>query len=158
MNTNSLKNDDQMKPYMINVQNKFEAFIQASPKECSVPVPLVMQYGSEESVDTSAPSGIVEIDIHATKRRNLFFSTVCANFSTMAAGNAMAWSSPSIPNMMDQGLIDEYEAAWLTSMLAVGASIGPFLAYRLVESFGRKKLLILDMVLLIFSWVLLGKI
>uniref|UniRef100_A0A8D8RQ41 Facilitated trehalose transporter Tret1 n=1 Tax=Cacopsylla melanoneura TaxID=428564 RepID=A0A8D8RQ41_9HEMI len=156
MNTNSLKNDDQMKPYMINVQNKFEAFIQASPKECSVPVPLVMQYGSEESVDTSAPSGIVEIDIHATKRRNLFFSTVCANFSTMAAGNAMAWSSPSIPNMMDQGLIDEYEAAWLTSMLAVGASIGPFLAYRLVESFGRKKLLILDMVLLIFSWVLLG--
>ncbi|KAL1454074.1 hypothetical protein WDU94_010361 [Cyamophila willieti] len=148
--------DEQRKPYIINVQTEFKAYIQAEPKVNSPPEPCRMQYGSEESVDPSAPSGIVEIDIHATQRRNLFFSTVCANLSATAAGNAMAWSSPSIPKMMDQGLIDEYEAAWLTSLLAVGASIGPFLAYRLVDSLGRKKLLILDMMLLLFSWLLLG--
>uniref|UniRef100_A0A8D9ELG7 Uncharacterized protein n=1 Tax=Cacopsylla melanoneura TaxID=428564 RepID=A0A8D9ELG7_9HEMI len=67
---------------------------------------------------------------YSNQVRRGFIIGLLANFSTMAAGNAMAWSSPSIPNMMDQGLIDEYEAAWLTSMLAVGASIGPFLAYR----------------------------
>lgn len=89
-------------------------------------------------------------------RRNLYFAAMCANLGSISAGCAMAWSSPAIPNMKAAGLIDDDQGSWLTSLLGVGAALGPFMAYRLVDKIGRKTTILLDMVLFVLSWVLLG--
>uniref|UniRef100_A0A8D8Q6F1 Facilitated trehalose transporter Tret1 n=1 Tax=Cacopsylla melanoneura TaxID=428564 RepID=A0A8D8Q6F1_9HEMI len=92
---------------------------------------------------------------HPTRRRNLYLAAFGANLASVASGCAMAWSSPSIPKLKDQGLIDDNQGSWLTSLLAVGASIGPFLAYRLVDRIGRRTTIILNMLVIIISWALL---
>lgn len=91
-----------------------------------------------------------------SRRRHLYLAALCVNLSSIAAGCAMAWSSPSIPNMQAAGLIDENQGSWLTSLLAVGAAVGPFLVYRLVDKIGRKTIILLDMVLFVLAWLLLG--
>ncbi|KAI5715228.1 hypothetical protein M8J77_012612 [Diaphorina citri] len=91
-----------------------------------------------------------------TGRRNLYLAAFCANLASVTTGCAMVWSSPSIPKMKAAGLIDDFQASWLTSLLAVGGVVGPFLSYRLIDKIGKRATIILDMYLFILSWALLG--
>ncbi|KAL1449670.1 hypothetical protein WDU94_002155, partial [Cyamophila willieti] len=62
---------------------------------------------------------------------------------------------PPFPNSKTRASLMMIRGSWLTSLLAVGASIGPFLAYRLVDRIGRRTTIILNMLVIIISWALL---
>lgn len=70
----------------------------------------------------------------------------------------MAWTSPVL-DTIDKSLGVEVSAtsrSWIGSLIAVGAICGPLFASKLLDTVGRKWTLILDVMLLIVSWVIVG--
>lgn len=77
----------------------------------------------------------------------------------MAAGCVLTWSSPTIAKVTKHGeriLVTIDQGAWLSSLVAVGASLGPFVASSVVNKIGRKWTIISDMFLFLASWSILA--
>lgn len=86
----------------------------------------------------------------------LYFSV---NFASVSAGCVLTWSSPIITKLTKTGeriLITEDQGAWLSSLVAVGASLGPFVAGCTIDKIGRKWTIIADMILFLASWFILA--
>ncbi|KAG5881445.1 Facilitated trehalose transporter Tret1, partial [Gonioctena quinquepunctata] len=60
------------------------------------------------------------------------------------AGTALTWSSPEIPKLTNTTTspfgrtIDEDEASWISSLVTLGAALGPYLFCLLADKMGRK--------------------
>lgn len=77
----------------------------------------------------------------------------------MAAGCVLTWSSPTIPKITKEGekvYVTNAEGAWLSSLVAMGASLGPFIASVVVNRIGRKWTILTDMLLFLMSWAMLA--
>lgn len=64
----------------------------------------------------------------------------------------MTWSSPTMPKLNKS----PEEKAWIISLVALGASLGPFIASFIVNKLGRKWTIIADMFLFLISWSVLA--
>ncbi|XP_022188572.1 facilitated trehalose transporter Tret1 isoform X2 [Nilaparvata lugens] len=91
-----------------------------------------------------------------TSNRNLYIACCICNLASFAAGNALTWSSPTISKMKENNEIHISQESWLGSLIALGASLGPFVSGFLIDRIGRKKTLYLNAVLIILSWILIG--
>jgi MFS family permease len=80
--------------------------------------------------------------------------TLCSNFvltanlASIIGGAAYSWTSPVLPklndvdNMVDNPFgrpITPFEESWITSIISVGAAIGPLLAATVMDRIGRKE-------------------
>lgn len=71
----------------------------------------------------------------------------------------LTWSSPTIAKITKSGervQVTEAEGAWLSSLVAVGASLGPFIASAVVNKMGRKGTILADMLIFLVSWSMLA--
>lgn len=45
------------------------------------------------------------------------------------SGNILvAWPSPTIPKLLEEGIINEDQGSWLVSIFGIGAIFGPFVS------------------------------
>nr|BAQ02377.1 sugar transporter [Nilaparvata lugens] len=91
-------------------------------------------------------------------RLRLYLAAFSANLSFTSCGCAMAWTSPVLDNL-DKSLgmeVSTSSKSWIGSLIAVGAICGPLMANKLLDRVGRRWTLILDVMLLILSWVIVG--
>lgn len=77
----------------------------------------------------------------------------------IAVGCTWGWTSPVLPRLMEQNSwlkITEEEGSWIGSFLAIGGIVGPLLSSQLLDAIGRKWTLIVNAVLLLVGWGVLG--
>ncbi|XP_075232525.1 facilitated trehalose transporter Tret1-like [Lycorma delicatula] len=87
---------------------------------------------------------------------NLYIATCACNLAAFSAGNALTWSSPTISKLQKVGAIQLEQESWVGSTIALGASVGPFVAGALVDRIGRKTTLLLTSVMFLASWALIA--
>ncbi|XP_063707226.1 facilitated trehalose transporter Tret1-like [Culicoides brevitarsis] len=88
---------------------------------------------------------------------------VIVSIASVAAGTAIAWSSPVNPKLSEDTLHDtpldrvatEIEKSWIGSLVALGAFITPFIAGPLSDKIGRKWTLLSSAIFFILSFILL---
>lgn len=94
-----------------------------------------------------------------------YIAAAAANLSTMTAGVMLGWTSPILSRLQrtpvepDNPLgvpITKMESAWIGSLVAIGATIGSFLAGYAAERWGRKRTLLFSAVLFLLGWVLVA--
>ncbi|XP_055377859.1 facilitated trehalose transporter Tret1-like [Condylostylus longicornis] len=86
-----------------------------------------------------------------------------ANLSSFAVGTCIGWTSPIFPKLEkpDETLLSHVikssseEAAWIGSLLTVGALVAPFVAGPLADRIGRKWTLLSSAIFFIIAYVLL---
>ncbi|KAF7279163.1 hypothetical protein GWI33_007574 [Rhynchophorus ferrugineus] len=77
-----------------------------------------------------------------------YIAACTANLAAFTCGITLGWTSPVLPKlqtMIDNPLsepISESDAAWIGSLLPLGAALGPFLAGALSDKIGRKRTLL----------------
>ncbi|KAJ8911277.1 hypothetical protein NQ315_015280, partial [Exocentrus adspersus] len=70
------------------------------------------------------------------------------NLLLLACGAALTWSSPELPKLLDPATtpfrrtISPQESSWISSIITLGASIGPFLFGFVADKIGRKSTLL----------------
>ncbi|XP_075229487.1 facilitated trehalose transporter Tret1-like isoform X2 [Lycorma delicatula] len=82
---------------------------------------------------------------------------VCLAYVSVAC--TWAWTSPVLPRLRQPGSwlpITEEEGSWIGSFLAIGGIIGPLTSSQMLDLIGRKWTLILNSVLLLIGWAVLG--
>ncbi|KAJ8946865.1 hypothetical protein NQ318_006775, partial [Aromia moschata] len=98
------------------------------------------------------------------KHQFVYFAAASANIMTMFSAIGYAWPSPSIPKL--NGQVDPernplprpttiLEDSWITSLMSLGALVGPLFSSILANKFGRKRTLIMFSVPMILSNVIL---
>lgn len=85
-------------------------------------------------------------------RRNLNFLVSIAAIST---GSVLAWTSPVLPQLVQENLITQDQEGVVGSMLAVGSLISALPAGYFADRFGRKRTLISLAVPLLINWILI---
>lgn len=83
--------------------------------------------------------------METVKKSRVYLAAVSANLSSFAIGTCLGWTSPIIPKLKqpteDSPLVDPIskdEEAWISSLIAIGALIAPFIAGPLADCIGRK--------------------
>lgn len=79
----------------------------------------------------------------------------------LSIGTFLGWSSPSLPKFMEgdneNGLrLNSEEASWVVSLLTLGAAVGSIFPVLIVNVIGRKKVMLLNAVPVIISWVIIA--
>ncbi|XP_050534195.1 facilitated trehalose transporter Tret1-like [Daktulosphaira vitifoliae] len=93
---------------------------------------------------------------------NLYLAACTVNIGAFAVGCAITWSSPTIFKLKNGDLsanglsITDTEGAWIASLIALGAAIGPLIARFLVDRIGRKRTILFAISLLTISWLIIG--
>ncbi|XP_055909003.1 facilitated trehalose transporter Tret1-like [Eupeodes corollae] len=96
------------------------------------------------------------------KKSRVYLAAVCANLSSFAIGTCLGWTSPIIPKLqqntddspMDVGITKE-EEAWISSLIAIGALVAPFVAGPLADWIGRKWTMLSSTIFFIAAYVLM---
>jgi sugar porter (SP) family MFS transporter len=92
-------------------------------------------------------------------------SLLTANLASIIAGAAYSWTSPVLPKLNAVENIDDnpfgrpitpFEESWITSLVSVGAAIGPLLSIPVMDRIGRKKTLLIVAVPMIVSHLILA--
>lgn len=73
---------------------------------------------------------------------NIIVDDCSATLSALAAGAAIAWSSPVLPLLQGAKVITEEQAAWVGALITLGAFVGALPAGALADMVGRKGLLV----------------
>ena len=82
------------------------------------------------------------------------FAALCASLANLARGFVLGYSSPSIPELTDAGLLaDEDETSWYGSLTPIGSLFGALIGGWLTHSFGRKLSTMLTCLPLAFGWL-----
>lgn len=84
----------------------------------------------------------------------------------MAAGCALTWSSPTLDKLKKKAnqepdpsfslTITDEESTWVSSLVTLGAAIGPILSGFILDRLGRKNTILFSMILSIITWLLIG--
>ncbi|CAH1376071.1 unnamed protein product, partial [Tenebrio molitor] len=87
------------------------------------------------------------------------------NLASIIGGAAYSWTSPVLPKLNDAENMDDnpfgrpitpFEESWITSLVSVGAAIGPLLAATIMDRIGRKKTLLMIVVPMVVSHIILA--
>lgn len=84
-----------------------------------------------------------------------FLAAFLATLSAVAAGSSIAWTSPTLPLLIQDGKITKDEGPWVGSLLTLGAFVGALPAGTIANKIGRKTLLLSVSVPLIAAWGLI---
>lgn len=106
-----------------------------------------------------------EMKSRKPKNAFLYFAVVALNLASFTLGMAFAWSSPSIPRL--NGMVDPEnnplnppldlnQASWVTSIVALGATVSPFFAAMCSDKYGRKKTVLLFMIPIVIGFATLA--
>lgn len=101
---------------------------------------LLEAEGGED--DPNAP--VSEQDAYLSKVRNgkLYLATFVAVLGPLSFGFVLGYSSPAIPDLTNTDdprlRLDNVQASWFASIVAVGAAVGGLLGGWMVEKIGRK--------------------
>ncbi|XP_075148730.1 facilitated trehalose transporter Tret1 [Haematobia irritans] len=97
------------------------------------------------------------------KTGRIFLAAVAANLSAFAVGTCLGWTSPVTPKLkandtsdspLDQP-INSSDEAWISSIVALGALVAPFVAGPLADKIGRKWVLLSSSVFFVLAYVLM---
>lgn len=107
----------------------------------------------EKSIPISIPEKVVKPGLV-----NLYFAAFAVTLPFFSVGCCLSWTSPTLPALADAGWIsvDDEQGSWIGSLLMLGATLGAFLSGQLLDSVGRKRTLLVDVILLILSWACLA--
>ncbi|XP_055850155.1 facilitated trehalose transporter Tret1-like [Episyrphus balteatus] len=78
------------------------------------------------------------------KKSRVYLAAIAANLSSFAIGTCLGWTSPIMPKLQhftpDSPIdaIDKEQEAWISSLIAIGALVTPFIAGPLADFIGRK--------------------
>ena len=86
---------------------------------------------------------------------NFFYSSFCAYLAAFSFGIMIGYTSPSLPDMERQRILDKNQGSWFGSLATIGAMVGSFLGGWLVQYIGRRKTLIGTAVPFILGWFLI---
>ncbi|XP_018796569.1 PREDICTED: facilitated trehalose transporter Tret1 isoform X1 [Bactrocera latifrons] len=97
------------------------------------------------------------------KTIRIFIAAIAANISAFAVGTCLGWTSPIAPKLKAQDPTDSpldrpittEEDAWISSLVALGALIAPFVAGPLADRIGRKWVLLSSSVFFVFAYILM---
>uniref|UniRef100_A0A034W7W8 Facilitated trehalose transporter Tret1 n=1 Tax=Bactrocera dorsalis TaxID=27457 RepID=A0A034W7W8_BACDO len=97
------------------------------------------------------------------KTIRIFIAAIAANISAFAVGTCLGWTSPMSPKLKAQDPTDSpldrpittEEDAWISSLVALGALIAPFVAGPLADRIGRKWVLLSSSVFFVFAYILM---
>ncbi|GAB0086102.1 TRET1 [Sergentomyia squamirostris] len=73
-----------------------------------------------------------------------YLATICGNIATIVFGITVSWVSPIMPvlfsdeNILPSGPISKDQAAWINSVMCLGAFAGNLVFGTLVDRIGRK--------------------
>ncbi|KAK3094967.1 hypothetical protein FSP39_008433 [Pinctada imbricata] len=84
----------------------------------------------------------------------LIITSICACMGPLVFGYTIGYSSPAIPGLEKEGILDgKGLTAWFGSLITVGAMIGGPLGGHLIESSGRKRVIQFAAVIFLVSWL-----
>lgn len=97
------------------------------------------------------------------KTERIFMAAVAANLSAFAVGTCLGWTSPIAPKLKSDDTsdsplnhkINSEEDAWISSIVAIGALVAPFVAGPLADKIGRKWVLLSSSVFYILAYILM---
>ncbi|XP_026476968.1 facilitated trehalose transporter Tret1-like [Ctenocephalides felis] len=105
---------------------------------------------------------LVRRDNSGSKLRLLTIAGV-AHLSILYAGMILGWTSPTLPRLekpTDDNPLDSpltpTESAWIGSIVALGAAVGPFPGGSMADRFGRKGAILLSTLPTFVGWLLIG--
>lgn len=82
------------------------------------------------------------------------FAALCASLANLARGFVLGYSSPSIPELTDAGLLaSEDETSWYGSLTPIGSLVGALIGGWLTHSLGRKLSTMLTCLPLALGWL-----
>ncbi|ODM94060.1 Facilitated trehalose transporter Tret1 [Orchesella cincta] len=84
-----------------------------------------------------------------------YLAAATVTIGGFSLGNVLGWSSPAIPNLANSGDfpdIQNYQKAWIGSLVTIGALVGACCSGYLIEKIGRKKSLLVVGIPYIIGW------
>ncbi|XP_058797884.1 facilitated trehalose transporter Tret1-like [Phymastichus coffea] len=87
-----------------------------------------------------------------------YISAVSVCFLSIGVGSGLAWTSPVLPHLKaaDSWLpMDEEQASWVSSLLAIGSMMGALPAGVVANSIGRKRTILLLAIPFLLSWAII---
>ncbi|GJQ75914.1 hypothetical protein Trydic_g17974 [Trypoxylus dichotomus] len=82
-----------------------------------------------------------------------YVATVCVSLGAICTGCVLAWTSPVLPQLVQENIITSDQEGIVGSMLALGSLISALPAGYLADKFGRKKTLISLAIPLLLNWI-----
>ncbi|XP_059218707.1 facilitated trehalose transporter Tret1 [Stomoxys calcitrans] len=97
------------------------------------------------------------------KTGRIFLAAVAANLSAFAVGTCLGWTSPVTPKLKSSDTsdspldhpIDSTDEAWISSIVALGALVAPFVAGPLADKIGRKWVLLSSSLFFVIAYALM---
>ncbi|ALC47794.1 CG1213, partial [Drosophila busckii] len=101
-------------------------------------------------------------NMEPVKTSRIFLAAVAANLSAFVVGTCLGWTSPIGPKLKSNDISDSPldrpitndEDAWISSLIAIGALIAPFVAGPLADRIGRKWVLLSSSVFFVLAFLL----
>ncbi|XP_029669193.1 facilitated trehalose transporter Tret1-2 homolog [Formica exsecta] len=94
--------------------------------------------------------------------KKVYLAAIAGNLGMLSVGQFFAWSSPSLPILM-QGKDETYpvhliseEAAWVTSLLTFGSAVGAIICTITMDVYGRKNIMLFTVIPSIMSWLMIA--
>ena len=85
--------------------------------------------------------------------KNLSTAVSSACLGSIAFGYMIGYSSPAVPDMEWQGILQKQQLSWFSSLVAVGAIPGSLVSGHLLEQYGRKGTLLISVLPYVLGWL-----
>ncbi|CAG7834852.1 unnamed protein product [Allacma fusca] len=97
----------------------------------------------------------------AARKFPQYLATFVANIGAFALGNALGWTSPSLPNIEERGDFNNLQAnsdlaTWIGSMTPLGCFFSGFVAGFLVEKIGRRWTMLVMALPFVGGWLIIS--
>ncbi|XP_055904308.1 facilitated trehalose transporter Tret1-like [Eupeodes corollae] len=100
--------------------------------------------------------------VEPIKKLRIYLTAICVNLSSFSAGTCIGWTSPMLPKLInvseDSPLnfsISDEQNAWISSLIALGALVTPFIAGPLASGIGRKWTMLSSSIFFVIAYTLL---
>ena len=87
--------------------------------------------------------------------RKLLMSSICSYLGAFSFGYVIGYSSPALPKMQKEHVLNQDSAMWFGSLMTFGGMFGCLVTGWLVEKFGRRGALFLTTIPFFLGWVLI---
>ncbi|GJQ75915.1 hypothetical protein Trydic_g17975 [Trypoxylus dichotomus] len=82
-----------------------------------------------------------------------YVATICVSLGAICTGCVLAWTSPVLPQLVEENIITSDQEGIVGSLLALGSLISALPAGYLADKFGRKKTLISLAIPFLLNWI-----